>query len=48
MSSLQLLLLGAPHLEREGEPLQLDTRKAMALLAYLAVTGSRQRANYDE
>ncbi len=39
MSSLQALLLGAPVLERDGEPIRLDTRKNVALVAYLAVTG---------
>ncbi len=39
MSSLKLYLLGPPRLEREGEPLELDTRKNVALIAYLAVTG---------
>ncbi len=31
-------LFGAPRLEREGAPVELDTRKALALLAYLALT----------
>ena len=39
MSGLQALLLGAPVLERDGEPIRLDTRKNVALVAYLAVTG---------
>jgi DNA-binding SARP family transcriptional activator len=39
MSQLALFLLGAPRLERDGAPLQVERRKAMALLAYLAVTG---------
>ncbi|NIP69312.1 MAG: hypothetical protein GTO04_09075, partial [Planctomycetales bacterium] len=39
MSSLKLSLLGPPRLERDGVPLELDTRKNMALIAYLAVTG---------
>jgi DNA-binding SARP family transcriptional activator len=41
MPHLTLTLLGPPHLERDGQPVTLDTRKAMALLAYLAVTGQR-------
>ena len=39
MSSLRLCLLGPPRLERNGAPLELDTRKNTALVTYLAVTG---------
>ncbi len=39
MTRLSLYLLGAPHAECDGAPLITDTRKAIALLAYLAVTG---------
>jgi DNA-binding SARP family transcriptional activator len=39
MAHLKLSVLGAPRLEREGTPLELDTRKALALLVYLAMTG---------
>jgi ABC-type oligopeptide transport system substrate-binding subunit/DNA-binding SARP family transcriptional activator len=39
MSGLRALLLGAPLLECEGQPISLDTRKNLALVAYLAVTG---------
>jgi DNA-binding SARP family transcriptional activator len=39
VSGIRLLLLGAPLLEREGEPIRLDTRKNLALVAYLALTG---------
>ena len=42
MSSLKIFLLGPPRLERDGRLLKMDTRKAMALLAYLALTGERQ------
>lgn len=38
MSSLKLSILGAPYLELDGVPLKLDTRKNIALIAYLAVT----------
>ncbi len=38
MSILKLHLLGAPRLERDGVSLELKRRKAIALLAYLAVT----------
>jgi DNA-binding SARP family transcriptional activator len=36
---LKLYLLGPPRLEVEGAPLDLGLRKAIALVAYLAVTG---------
>ncbi len=39
MSRLALYLLGPPRVERDGEPVTVRRRKAMALLAYLAVTG---------
>ena len=39
MNHLALYLLGSPRLERDGQPVELDTRKALALLAYLAVSG---------
>jgi DNA-binding SARP family transcriptional activator/tetratricopeptide (TPR) repeat protein len=45
MSDLNLHLFGSPSLARDGELIQLDTRKAIALLAYLAVT--RQRHTRD-
>ncbi len=35
---LSLFLLGAPHIELDGKPIEVDTRKAVALLAYLAIT----------
>ncbi|MDA0246306.1 MAG: BTAD domain-containing putative transcriptional regulator [Chloroflexi bacterium] len=38
MSRLTLLLLGSPRIERDGVPIKVDTRKAIALLAYLVVT----------
>ena len=38
MSKPALYLLGAPLLEKNGQSVAFDTRKAMALLAYLAVT----------
>ena len=41
MSRTRILLLGAPRVERDGEPVEVDTRKATALVAYLAVTGRR-------
>ncbi|HLW00345.1 MAG TPA: AAA family ATPase [Ktedonobacterales bacterium] len=42
MSRLELLLLGPPRIEREGRPITVDTRKAIALIAYLAVTRQEQ------
>lgn len=38
MTKLTLFLLGQPRVERDGIPLEVDTRKAIALLSYLAVT----------
>jgi DNA-binding SARP family transcriptional activator len=42
MSQLALFLLGIPKIERNGEIINLDTRKAIALIAYLAITKQRQ------
>ena len=39
VSSLKMFLLGSPRLERDGEPLEIDARKSVALLAYLVITG---------
>jgi predicted ATPase/DNA-binding SARP family transcriptional activator len=41
MSSLKLFLLGQPRFERDGQPLKFDTRKNVALVTYLALTGGR-------
>lgn len=38
MARLALYLLGMPRIERDGAPVIVDTRKAVALVAYLAVT----------
>lgn len=38
MSRLALTLFGPPRIERDGSPVNTDTRKAIALIAYLAVT----------
>jgi len=35
---LKVQLLGSPHIERDGVAVKLETRKSIALLAYLAVT----------
>ena len=37
--ALRITLLGPPRVEREGKPRSFDTRKAMALLAHLALAG---------
>ena len=39
MSQLKITLLGAPQIKIDHAPIEVDTRKAVALLAYLAVTG---------
>ncbi|MDP9368650.1 MAG: AAA family ATPase [Chloroflexota bacterium] len=43
MSRTVVLLLGPPRIERHGAPVDVDTRKAVALVAYLAVTRQRHR-----
>lgn len=45
MSQLHLYVLGPPRLERDGEPVKISLRKALALLTYLAV--SRQIHSRD-
>jgi len=42
VSRLTLLLLGSPRIERDGKPIKVDTRKAIALIAHLAVTRTPQ------
>jgi ABC-type oligopeptide transport system substrate-binding subunit/DNA-binding SARP family transcriptional activator len=39
MSGLALFLLGPPRVELDETPVEIDRRKAVALVAYLAVTG---------
>jgi len=41
LTRLDLHLLGAPNIERDGTPITVDTRKAIALLTYLAVSNVR-------
>lgn len=41
MARLEVFLLGAPRIEFDGAAVELDTRKAIALLAYLAMSGER-------
>jgi DNA-binding SARP family transcriptional activator len=43
MPGLTLTLLGPPQLASDGAPIHLRSRKCIALLAYLAVSGVRQR-----
>jgi DNA-binding SARP family transcriptional activator len=43
MSGLKLQLLGAPHFEKDGKTIEIGRRKAVALLAYLAVTAQTHR-----
>lgn len=38
MSDVKLFFLGSPRIEHGGRPVEVDTRKAVALLAYLALT----------
>ena len=42
MTELALQLFGPPRATRDATPIRFDTRKALALLAYLAVTGTPQ------
>ena len=37
MAGFQLVLLGSPHIKHDEVPIRIDRRKALALLAYLAV-----------
>jgi DNA-binding SARP family transcriptional activator/predicted ATPase len=39
MTALKIFLLGSPRIELEGAPVDIQRRKALALLAYLAVSG---------
>jgi predicted ATPase/DNA-binding SARP family transcriptional activator len=43
MTALALYLLGPPRVERDGEEIHIGRRKAIALLAYLTLTGQRQQ-----
>jgi DNA-binding SARP family transcriptional activator len=40
---LSISLLGPPRVERDRSPIEVDTRKATALLAYLVITGREHR-----
>src|SRR4029450_7436288 len=41
MAELRIALLGPPRVERDGAPIEVDTRKAITLLAYLAIHPER-------
>jgi DNA-binding SARP family transcriptional activator len=43
MPGLKLFLLGSPGIERDGQAIHIERHKALALLAYLAVTGEQHR-----
>lgn len=42
MNNLKLWFLGPPRIEASGQPINVKRHKALALLAYLAVTGEAQ------
>ncbi|RMG70026.1 MAG: hypothetical protein D6711_18380, partial [Chloroflexi bacterium] len=46
MPELKFYLLGSPRIEYQGELIKLERRKALALLAYLAVTGKPCNRDY--
>ena len=43
MGGLKVVLMGSPRVDVDGVPIEVDTRKAIALLAYLAVEGEAAR-----
>lgn len=43
VEDLEVRLLGPPRIAVDGQPLEVDTRKAIALLAYIAATGPASR-----
>ena len=43
MSRINLILLGSPRIEHDGVSIKVDTRKAVALMAYVAVAGGVHR-----
>ena len=42
MPHLELFLFGPPLLKQDGQALEVDARKSMALLSYMALTGQHQ------
>ncbi|MEZ4767949.1 MAG: BTAD domain-containing putative transcriptional regulator [Caldilineales bacterium] len=47
MTDLHLRFLGPPKIERDGAPVELDTRKATAALAYLVLASPRAMQTRD-
>ncbi len=43
MADFKLFLLGSPKIENDGLPVKVETRKVMALMAYLAMMGESYR-----
>jgi DNA-binding SARP family transcriptional activator len=43
MTHVHFRLLGPPQIQLDGRPVELGTRKVVALLAYLAVTAAKGR-----
>jgi DNA-binding SARP family transcriptional activator len=43
VDEIRLFLLGSPHVERGDHFVEMDTRKALALFAYLVIAGSEQQ-----
>ncbi|MFN2195536.1 MAG: hypothetical protein ACK2UW_05360, partial [Anaerolineales bacterium] len=46
MPELEIALLGPPQISLSGKQVKTDRRKAIALLAYLAVTGKPQSRDF--
>lgn len=46
MSGLSIFLFGSPRIELDGAPISLDTRKAIALIAFLATTRQQYSRDY--
>lgn len=46
MSSLKLFFLGSPRIEQDGQLVEVDTRKAIAMLAHLALSGERPSRDF--
>lgn len=43
LSHINLILLGSPRIDHNGVPIKVDTRKAVALMASVAVAGGVHR-----